>query len=97
MTLPLQAALPCPLEAVLCPRAVLIFPMLLRSGKYRGFCYEHVKANDKRYCGWLLDAARRQEDLPKDLRKFAARLDAEQGGILHDGAHKGSDLVHGYL
>ena len=70
---------------------------MLRSGKHRGFCYEHVKVNDKRYCGWLLDVAHRQEDLPKDLRKFAARLEAEQGGILHVGAHKGRGFAYAHL
>ena len=63
---------------------------MLRSGKYRGNTFEYVKEKDRRYCGWLLDAHREHQSLPRDLRKFAQHLKKEHGGVLQVGCHKGS-------
>ena len=67
---------------------------MLRSGKYRGFSFEHVMTNDRRYCGWLLDG-NRERDLPKDLRRFARHLEDQCGGLLVVGAHKGKAFLFG--
>ncbi len=46
---------------------------MLLHGKYRGHTYEYVKANDRRYCAWLMEE-HRDQPLPRDLRDFAKEL-----------------------
>jgi hypothetical protein len=61
---------------------------MLRSGKYRGHTYEHVKDLDRPYCGWVLDA-NVETSLPRDMRVFARHIEREHGGVLRLGRHKG--------
>ena len=57
---------------------------LLRSGKYKGHTYEHVKNRDRQYCGWVLEACV-EKPLPRDLRMFARHLEKEHGGLVRVG------------
>jgi len=60
---------------------------MIRSGKHKGKTWDDLK-KDRPYCEWLIRAHREQPTLPKDLKRFAASMTEEHGGILSVGVHK---------
>ena len=80
--------LPCLWAQIRPPPTATRVPRMLRSGKYRGFSYKHVKDLDRPYCGWGLDA-NVEATLPRDMRVFACHIEREHGGLLRLGRHKG--------
>ena len=55
---------------------------MIRCGKYTGRSFEHVAAEDRDYCGWILRASDDGKRLPRDLNSFGKFLREHHGGVL---------------
>ena len=61
---------------------------MIQSGRYRDHSFQYVMANDKDYCGWVVQALHEKRALPQDLQQFAELIKKQEGGVLRLGAYK---------